>query len=119
MSKFSLLDYQTTPHESYEVAPEKMLTGSPKQILSNHFSNASGEFHVGFWEAEVGIWNVNYTEFEYCEILQGRIRMVDEHGTEQIVVKGDRFVIEAGYKGIWDVQEYAKKVYVIFDPKQA
>ena len=119
MSKISLLDYQATSHEAYEVAPEKMLAGSPKQILSNHYSNPSGEFHVGFWEAEVGIWNVNYTEFEYCEILQGKIRMVDELGTEQIVSKGDRFVIEAGYKGTWDVQEYAKKVYVIFEPKQA
>ena len=119
MSKISLLDYQTTAHEAYEVAPEKMLAGNPKQILSNHYSNPSGEFHVGFWEAEIGSWNVSYTEFEYCEILQGRIRMVDEHGVEQIVSKGDRFVIEAGYKGIWDVQEYAKKVYVIFEPKQA
>ena len=118
MSKVSLLNYQNTPHEAYAVAPEKMLTGSPKQILSNHFSNASGEFHVGFWEAEVGSWNVEYSEFEYCEILQGKILMVDQHGGQQTVQAGDRFVIEAGYKGTWQVLEYAKKVYVIFEPKQ-
>jgi uncharacterized cupin superfamily protein len=119
MSKVSLLNYAETQHDAYDVSAEKMLSGSPKQILSNHFSNASGEFHVGFWEAEVGSWNVNYTEFEYCEILQGSIRMIDEHGNEQIVSVGDRFVIEAGYKGIWEVLEYAKKVYVIFEPKLA
>ena len=117
MSKVSLLNYAKTQHDGYEVSPEKMLAGSPKQILSNHYSNASGEFHVGFWEAEIGSWNVNYTEFEYCEILQGKIRMLDEQGIEQIVSAGDRFVIEAGYKGIWQVLEYAKKVYVIFEPK--
>jgi uncharacterized cupin superfamily protein len=118
MSKISLLNYQTTAHETYDVATEKMLSGSPKQILSNHFSNASGEFHAGFWEAEVGSWQVNYSEFEYCEILEGKIRMIDSHGIAQTVVKGDRFIIEAGYQGTWEVLERAKKVYVIFEPKQ-
>ncbi len=119
MSKISLLSYSGTAHEAYEVASEKMLSGSPKQILSNHFSNASGEFHVGFWEAEVGCWQVNYSEFEYCEILEGTIRMIDSNGLEQTVTKGDRFVIEAGYQGSWEVLHYAKKVYVIFEPKQS
>ena len=82
MSKISLLSYSSTAHEAYEVASEKMLSGSPKQILSNHFSNASGEFHVGFWEADVGCWQVNYSEFEYCEILEGTIRMIDSNGLE-------------------------------------
>jgi uncharacterized cupin superfamily protein len=116
MTKITRLDYDSTSHVTYEVAPEKMLAGSSKQILSNHFSNASGKFHTGFWEAEVGHWLVNYTEFEYCEILEGRIRMVDADGQVQIVGKGDRFVIEAGYQGSWEVLEYAKKVYVIFEP---
>lgn len=116
MSKISLLDYSTTAHEAYSVAPEKMHSGSPQQILSNQFSNATGNFHVGFWEAEVGCWQVNYTEFEYCEILEGRIRMVAADGQTQLVGKGDRFVIEAGYQGSWEVLERAKKVYVIFEP---
>ena len=119
MSKISILDYQTTAHEAYEVDAEKMRGGSPKQILSNHFSDATGQFHVGFWEAEIGEWNVNYTEFEYCEILEGRIRMSSDGGDVRTVSKGDRFVIEAGYKGVWQVLEYAKKVYVIFEPKKS
>jgi uncharacterized cupin superfamily protein len=119
MSKISLLDYPSTPHEAYEVDAAKMIGGSPKQILSNHYSNPSGEFHLGFWEAEVGEWNVNYTEYEYCEILQGRILMRDRQGVEQIVAAGDRFVIEAGYQGVWKVLEPAKKVYVIFEPKKS
>jgi uncharacterized protein len=59
---------------------------------------------------------VHYTEFEYCEILEGRIRMVAADGQTQTVGKGDRFVIEAGYEGSWEVLERAKKVYVIFEP---
>ena len=117
MTKITLLDYARTAHVPYEVAPEKMLSGSPKQILSNPFSNAGGEFHTGFWEAETGKWQVDYTEFEYCEILEGVIVMTDDQGRVQTVRKGDRFVIEAGYRGTWEVLEYARKVYVIFEPK--
>lgn len=116
MPQITLLDYPNTAHEAYAVAPEKMLSGSPQQVLSNHFSNAAGNFHCGFWEAEIGHWQVHYTEFEYCEILQGRIRMVSAEGIEQTVGVGDRFVIEAGYRGTWQVLEPAKKVYVIFEP---
>jgi uncharacterized cupin superfamily protein len=119
MSKVSLLDYRTTAHEGYEVDAAKMLGGSPQQILSNHFSDPSGQFHVGFWEAEIGEWKVNYTEYEYCEILQGRILMRDRNGVELTVGAGDRFVIEAGYQGVWQVLEYARKVYVIFEPKKS
>jgi hypothetical protein len=61
----------------------------------------------------------NSIEFEYCEILEGTIRMIDHNGIEQTVTKGDRFVIEAGYQGSWEVLVYAKKVYVIFEPKQS
>lgn len=117
MAKITLLDYTRTTHEPYQVAPEKMLSGSPKQILSNHFSNTAGNFHTGFWEAEIGKWQVHYTEFEYCEILDGVIVMTDSAGVQRTVRKGDRFVIEAGYRGTWEVLEYARKVYVIFEPK--
>jgi len=116
MSRITLMDYAALDHEAYDVAAEKMQAGSPKQILSNHFSSADGHFHTGFWEAEVGKWQVNYTEFEYCEILEGIIVMTDAAGNAQTVKKGDRFVVEAGYSGTWEVLEYAKKVYVIFEP---
>ena len=85
MSKISLLDYANTAHGAYDVNPEKMLGGSPRQILSNHYTSPGAEFHVGFWEAEVGKWQVNYTEFEYCEILQGVIQMTDSAGLQQTV----------------------------------
>ena len=117
MAKITFFDYARTTHEPYEVAPEKMLAGSPKQTLSNLFSNAAGTFHAGFWAAEAGKWQVAYTEFEYCEILEGVIMMTDAEGHVQTVRKGDRFVIEAGYRGTWEVLETARKVYVIFEPQ--
>ena len=45
------------------------------------------------------------------------IVMTDDAGHAQTVRKGDRFTIEAGYRGTWEVLEPARKVYVIFEPK--
>lgn len=117
MSRIILLDYAGLAHEAYQVASEKMLSGSPHQAVRNAFSDPSGQFHAGFWEALPGQWRVAYTEHEYCEILDGVIVMTDDAGYAQTVRKGDRFVIEAGYRGTWEVLEPARKVYVIFEPK--
>ena len=59
---------------------------------------------------------VNYTEYEYCEILQGVIVMTEDGGEAQTVRAGDRFTLEPGYRGTWEVREYARKVYVIYEP---
>lgn len=117
MSKATLLDYGNLPHDAYTLAPEKHLAGSPAQAVRNHYSDPSGQFHVGFWEAQPGKWTVRYSEFEYCEILEGVIVMTDAEGRSLTVRKGDRFSIEAGYTGTWEVLEAARKVYVIFEPK--
>ena len=117
MTKAALLDYDALPHEAYALAPEKQLAGSGAQAVRNHFSDPSGQFHIGFWQAEPGKWTVSYSEFEYCEILEGVIVMTDADGHALTVRKGDRFSIEAGYTGTWEVLESARKVYVIFEPK--
>lgn len=112
---FLRLDTNTPASEHTRVAPEKLLAGNPLQGVFNLFSDPGQEFHVGLWESEPGTWKVNYSEQEFCTILEGRIRMRDEAGGETIVGPGDSFVIEAGFAGIWEVLEKAKKIYVIFE----
>ncbi len=98
------------------VAPERLLAGDPRQGVANAYSDPSGQFHAGLWEAEPATWRVAYTEHEYCEILAGRIRMRHEDGDVREVGPGDRFVVPAGWRGTWEVLERARKVYVIFEP---
>ncbi len=104
------------PEEAVAVPPEKLLAGSGRQGVGNAYSDATGQFHAGTWSAEPATWRVAYTEHEYCEILQGRIRMQHDDGTVQVVGPGDRFVVPAGWRGTWEVLEQARKVYVIFEP---
>lgn len=68
----SIVDFATSPAtaEHYRPAPEKILKGDPEQSVRNHYGSPCGQFNVGIWEGAVGQWTVNYTEHEYCEILQ-------------------------------------------------
>jgi len=104
------------PQEPLAVAPGKLIDGDGRQAVANAYSDPGGQFHAGTWTAEPATWRVSYTEHEYCEILEGRIRMQHADGTVREVGPGDRFVVPAGWRGTWQVLERARKVYVIFEP---
>jgi len=104
-----------SPIEAFLPAVEKVLAGSPKQTVANHYSDASGQFHSGEWTGEPGTWRVNYTEHEFCYVTRGRIVITDAAGTVTTVQAGDAFMIPAGFKGVWQVTESAHKYYVIFE----
>lgn len=103
--------------ERYLPAQEKILKGNPEQTIYNHYNSPCGQLNAGVWEGEVGQWTVNYTEHEYCEIVQGVSVLRDEDGNAKTLRAGDRFVIPAGFKGTWEVLEACRKVYVVFEQK--
>lgn len=107
----------STVPEHYRPAAEKILKGDPEQSVRNHYSSPCSQFHAGIWEGAIGHWTVNYTEHEYCEILQGVSVLRDQDGTAKTVRAGDRFVIPAGFSGTWEVLEPCRKVYVMFEQK--
>jgi uncharacterized cupin superfamily protein len=98
------------------VASERLLTGRPMQVVANAYSDAGNAFHCGVWEGEVGAWRVAYTEHEFCHLLAGRVRMRGDDGNETTLVAGDSFVIPAGFEGIWEVLEPARKLYAVYEP---
>lgn len=61
----------TSTAERYRPDPAKVLKGDPEQAVFNQYDSPCGQMGVGVWEGAVGQWTVNYTEHEYCEILQG------------------------------------------------
>jgi uncharacterized cupin superfamily protein len=73
MSIESIVDFSeaTTAAERFTPAAEKILKGEPNQTVYNHYNSPCGQLNAGVWEGEVGQWKVNYTEHEYCEIVQG------------------------------------------------
>ncbi len=109
------------PHSTAEaprspVAVERLVAGQPTQATANAYSSADQAFHCGVWEGDVGAWRVRYTEHELCHMLAGKVRMTDDEGRETVVAAGDSFVIPAGFSGIWEVLEPARKLYAVYEP---
>ncbi|UCX05629.1 cupin domain-containing protein [Shewanella glacialimarina] len=101
--------------DKYHLADEKRLQGNPLQSVQNHYASPCSQFNVGIWQSEAGCWNVQYTEHEYCDILEGTSVITDANGAKLTVTVGDKFVIPAGFIGTWEVIGQCKKVYVIFE----
>jgi len=106
----------TTPPEISRVPGPKRVAGDPEQRLWSEYADASGKFFVGVWESDPGTWRVQYTEEEYCRILEGRSLLTASDGTVTAVGPGDEFVIPRGFVGTWQVIETTRKTYVIYEP---
>ena len=104
------VDEQRTP-----VDAERLISGHPTQAVANAYSSVDERFHCGVWEGDVGAWRVRYTEHELCHMLEGKVRMTGDDGGVTIAVAGDSFVIPAGFEGIWEVLEPARKLYAVYE----
>jgi len=114
---FVVFSDEIAERSDYHIAAEKLVHGDTRQNTLNMFSDPGNQFHCGIWEGAPALWRVSYSEYEFCHILQGRIRITDEEGSSVTVGIGDNFVISAGFKGTWEILETAKKIYVIFEGK--
>ena len=103
------------PREDYHLPPEKLLAGNPLQSVWLHYSDASGQFHVGTWRSEPGCWRVAYTEEEHCELLEGVCVLTPDGGEPVQLQAGDRFLVPRGFTGTWEVRDTATKRFVIYD----
>jgi uncharacterized cupin superfamily protein len=114
--KILLLDRFMTG-ESANPAPEKILAGIPRTRVSNQYADPSQQFFCGLWSSTAGKWRVRYTEYEFCVLMEGRLRIESLAGEKLDLRAGDAFVVPAGFEGIWEVIEPCKKWYAIFEPK--
>lgn len=103
-----------TPDE-FSAPAERRLSGDCQQSVQMHYSDPTGQFHAGLWSGGVGAWRVKYTECEFCTLLEGRVRLLCDDGSAIEIVAGQHFVIPAGFEGIWEVIEPAKKTFAVFE----
>ncbi len=116
MTEIIRIAHHSNGHAPEPIEAARLLTGSPQQIVANAYSDPGNAFHCGVWEADVGSWRVTYTEHEFCHVLAGRIRLRGNDGSDVTVQTGDSFVIPAGFAGVWEVLEPARKLYAIYEP---
>ena len=97
------------------IEPHKLLAGTPRTTLANHYSDPTQRFHCGSWGSSPGRWRVSYTEHEFCYLLAGRVRLTADDGTAVEFAAGDAFVVPAGFTGTWETLTSARKHYAIFE----
>ena len=112
------IDAAAGTEEKLELDPARLAPGSPlpEQFVCNAYTDASGRFFAGIWRSSVGAWRVSYTENELCVLTAGRIRITDDSGRQSTYGPGDSFVMPAGFSGLWEVLEPARKFYAIYEP---
>jgi hypothetical protein len=98
-------------------AADRLISGNPRQSVSNYFSDVTQQFFAGRWSSTRGTWRVRYTENELCVMTAGRVVITSEDGAAQTFGSGDAFVIPAGFAGTWEVLEDCTKIYAIFEAR--
>jgi uncharacterized cupin superfamily protein len=109
------LDALAPSAEDYHLPPEKLIEGNPRQTIWMHYTDPSSQFMVGIWRSEPGKWRVNYTEEEYCHMLEGVSILTSDSGDAATVKAGDSFVVPRGFVGTWEVIETSRKRFVIYE----
>jgi hypothetical protein len=106
------LDALGAPEETVPL-PERIVAGEPRHLTWNFEALPDGALFAGVWESSPGAWQVDYEEWEFCSFLTG-VSILHEDGKEPVTLRaGDSFVIRPGFKGVWEVVETTRKLYVI------
>lgn len=95
------------------VDPARVLAGAPVATTANHYTDAANRYFAGVWSSSTGKWHIHYTEHEFCHLIEGRVRLTSEDGESWEFRAGDAWVIPAGFRGIWETIEPARKHYAI------
>jgi hypothetical protein len=105
--------------EGDESAPaaDRLIAGDPRQIVRNHFSDPTGQFHSGLWSSTPGQWRIRYSESEFCCLTRGRVVIENMQGEKWAFGPGEGFVVPAGFEGTWQVVEECTKFYAIFEAR--
>lgn len=99
--------------EDSSPAPDRVVVGAPKGEVRNGYESRDGNKLVGEWSCSTGAWRVSYSEWEYCYILEGHVRLTSDNGEVVEASAGGNLVIESGFEGIWENITPVKKLYVI------
>ena len=94
-------------------APDRLLSGDPRFTTWNAYESADGKRFAGTWRCTPGAWRIVYDEWEYCEVIEGVGVITHDDGRRWTLKAGDRFVLEPGFTGSWEVVETMVKRYVV------
>jgi uncharacterized cupin superfamily protein len=91
----------------------KVVAGSPTMKTWVQHTSADGSMISGTWTATPGTYHATYDGYEFVHLIQGRIKITPDGGEPVVVGPGDAFVVEATFKGTWEIIEPVLKHFDI------
>ena len=85
----------------------------PKQTDRGFFSE--GNLTAGTWECEPGKLQLDPAITEFCHLLKGHWILTSESGLVTEVKAGDSWIFPRGWKGMAEVVEIVRRVYLIVE----
>ena len=68
--------------------PERVVAGDPHHVTRMHFESPDGSLIAGTWTSTPGKWHAFADRDEFCYILSGHARLIDEAGCKGLRVGG-------------------------------
>lgn len=102
----------------HELGPVKIPLGPETSQLTGikYLDNAPGVDCMGIWECSPGRWQRTIMHEEFAHFICGSARFIPEDGSDPIDIHaGDTIWFPANSKGVWDIRENVRKVYVVID----
>ena len=93
--------------------PDRVVEGDPHHETAMLFEAPDGGLIAGTWVSTPGRWRAFTDRDEFCMILSGHCRLIDEDGNAREFRGGDAFLIPNGFRGYWDVVDTTTKHFVI------
>lgn len=117
MTNMRVVDFSENPLSTSErhlsELPDRVVEGNPHHTTKMHFESPDEGLIAGTWTSTPGKWHAFIDRDEFCTIISGHVRLIDEAGNAQTFKTGDAFLIPNGFRGFWDVVETTTKHFVI------
>jgi len=118
MSSNPVIDFAAAPLGQSERRladlPDRVVEGDPHHKTEMRFESPDGATMIaGTWTSTPGKWHAFTDRDEFCFIISGHVRLIDETGDAKTFKTGDSFLIPDGFRGYWDVVETTVKHFVI------
>lgn len=93
----------------------KVAQGAPRSAYRIAYTSRDARFTCGVYECTAGKWRVEYTEDEFCTLIEGRVRLTADDGGSAEFAAPQSFVIPVGFKGFWEPLGNLRKYFVIYE----
>jgi uncharacterized cupin superfamily protein len=104
-----------------ELGPVKKPLSEPvsRLIGRKYLDEANGVDCMGIWECSPGRWQRTIMQEEFAHFLTGSATFIPDEGEPIEIKAGDTVWFPLNSRGVWEIKEDVRKVYVVIDRPSA